>query len=257
MKQEENIKYWNKKAREATNDNQLTHQDLFQKQLELNFISTHLKSNTDVLEVGCGNGFITEFLCQYVNHVDAFDASDEMIKRASLRLQRKNCNLFVKKLPSPSPEGLKPFYDAIISVRVLINLESRNAQSKAIKWIASKLKPGGIFLLLEGCKEGLNSINDLRTAAGMKPIKTAEYNINIEKSWLEQNAEHHFYISQKDGIGTYDFLTRFFYPLLTGEDKVQYNTDFHEAALKAEKVTPKNTYKFLFSRLLMYKFIKR
>jgi len=257
MRQKENIEYWNRRARESTNDNQVTHQDLFQKELELNFISKHLKSGINVLEVGCGNGFVTEFLCQHVNHVDAFDASSEMIKRAKLRLTGKKCNLFIKRLPLPSPEGLKSYYDAVVSVRVLINLENQNSQSQAIEWIASKLNSGGIFLLLEGCQNGLDAINSLRIAAGMKPIKTAKYNINLEENWLELKTKRYFDIAQKDGIGNYDYLTRFFYPLLIGEDKIQYNTDFHEAAFKTEKIMPENTYKFLFSRLLMYKFIKR
>jgi len=257
MRQKENIEYWDERARELTNNNQVTHQDLFQKELELNFISKHLKSDINVLEVGCGNGFVTEFLCQRVNHVDAFDASSEMIKRAKLRLMGKKCNLFIKKLPLPSSEGLKLFYDAVVSVRVLINLENRNSQYNAIKWIASKLNSGGIFLLLEGCQNGLDAINSLRIAVGMKPIETAKYNINIEENWLEQKTRRYFDIAQKDGIGNYDYLTRVFYPLLVGEDKTQYNTNFHQAAFKTERVMPENTYKFIFSRLLMYKFIKR
>lgn len=257
MKQKENTEYWDKRAIELTDDNQVTHQDTFQKQLELDFISKHLKAGTNVLEVGCGNGFVTDFLCKRANHVDAFDASSEMIKRAQIKLKGKKLNLFIKKLPYPSDEGLKPFYDVIVSVRVLINLESLNYQYKAIEWIASKLHPGGIFLLLEGSENGLDAINSLRMAAGMKPIKTAKYNINIEKKWLERKTKNYFDIEEKDGIGDYDYLTRYFYPLLVGEDKTKYNTYFHKAAFKTQRITPDNTNKFLYSRLLMYKFVKK
>jgi len=257
MKQEENKEYWNKRAKEIKDDNQLTHQDLFQKQMELNFIFDNLKPNQNVLEVGCGNGFITEFLCKHVNHVDAFDSSDEMIKRASLRLKGKNCNLYVKELPRPSTVGLKTFYDVIISVRVLINLESIEAQYKSIEWISSKLRTGGIFLLLEGFQNGLDALNNLRTSANMKPIKVAKYNINLEENWLENSAGCFFKMEKKDGIGNYEFLTKFYYPLLVGEDKVQYNTDFHKTAFRVEQIMPNNFYKLKFSRLLMYKFVKQ
>jgi len=89
----------------------------------------HLASNMHILEVGCGNGFVTEFLSEKLDRVDAFDQSEEMISMAIKRLASKNnCRLFIKELPQPSHDGLELLYDAILSARVLINLPNHDAQ---------------------------------------------------------------------------------------------------------------------------------
>lgn len=257
MKQSDNLEYWNKRAMENDGD-LITHRDLFQKKLELDLIAPHLKPNMHLLEVGCGNGYITEFLSEKVAQIDAFDISDEMIKRAKQRLSSKNnCRFFIGGLPEPSLNELEPQYDAALSVRVLINLPNREAQSKAIDWIASKLKQGGKLLLLEGSQDGLEALNNIRSAAGLSLLKAPSFNKNINRAWLEDTVCRNFKITSKSSIGMYDYLTRFFYPLLVGENNVQYNTDFHKAALEASKITPDDENMFQFSRLHIYILEKR
>jgi SAM-dependent methyltransferase len=256
MRQVENTAYWDRVAQESVQDPLATHRDLQQRELELDLIAPHLEPGMSVLEVGCGDGYVTEFLCPRVAHVDGFDASEGMIERARLRLEGRNCSLLVKALPSPSPEGLRPRYDAAVSVRVLINLEDRRAQEEALAWIAGRLRSGGTYLLLEGWEEGMDELDRLRTAAGLRPIERASYNLNLRRDWLEEVAAPHFEVAQRGSLGTYDFLTRVFYPLLVGEENVRYNTRFHEAAAQAARIAPDAGLPPA-SRLIFYKLIRR
>jgi SAM-dependent methyltransferase len=257
MKQEENISYWNMRAEGAENEDLITHRDLYQKKLELELLSKYLEPSMNVLEVGCGNGFVTEFLCQRVAHVDAFDAAEEMIVKARKRLDGKNCSFFLKALPSPSDEGLKPLYDAVVSVRVIINLENQKMQHRAMEWIAGRLRPGGVFLLLEGCEDGWETLSSLREGAGLSRLDRAAYNIDLRRNWLEETAQEYFHVHECGGIGVYDFLTRFFYPLLVGEKNVQYNTEFHKAAFKAAIASPLTGDMQRYSRLMFYRLVRR
>ncbi len=233
MKHEENIAFWNRQALDISDDDQVTHPDVFQKRLELDYLSNHLNPEMRVLEAGCGNGFVTEFLYDRVAGVDAFDASEEMVKRARKRVPGKKVSFFVKALPSPSPEGLRQHYDAVLALRVLINLENRDKQARAMDWIANRLNPGGLFFLLEGIQDGLDHLNTLRVPIGLKPLEPAAHNLNLTREWIEKTAAPYFDIIHESGIGTYDFLTRFYYPLVVGGENAVYNTTFHESAYRA------------------------
>ena len=254
MRQQENTAYWDGVARQSAHDSLAAHRDLQQKRLELELIAPCLEPGMRLLEVGCGDGSVTEFLCRRVAHVDAFDASEGMLSLARTRLAAANCTLLHKALPEPSPEGLRPPYDAALTVRVLINLEDREAQARAIEWIAAQLRPGGVYLLLEGWEDGMDALDELRRSAGMRPLARASYNLNLRQDWIEEVAGRHFRVARRGGLGTYDFLTRFFYPLLVGEDNVRYNTDLHEAAAQAALACPSACSP---SRLIFYQLIKR
>jgi len=237
VRQQENTAYWNKRAYEIKDEVMITHNDIYQKYLELDFIDQFLKPFMNVLEVGCGNAFVTKHISKSVAHVDGFDPSEIMISKAKqICKEISNVSLYVGALPHPSINELLSHYDAIISVRVIINLENQIFQNKAIEWIASKLKPGGHFLMLEGYEDGIRNLDKFRVAAGLKPISRSPFNVNLKKGWLENIVSSYFHINEYKTLGLYDILTRVFYPVYVGEDKVQYNTHFHESAYKLSKI---------------------
>jgi len=257
MRQDENTAYWDRIATQSDTDPHATHRDLWQRHLEWELIEPHLGPGMSVLEAGCGDGWVTELLCQRVARVDGFDASEGMLERARAKLKGRNCSLFVKALPQPTTDGLRGDYDAAVSVRVLINLEDRQAQAEAIGWIAGRLRRGGIYLLLEGWEEGMDELDALRVAAGLTPINRASYNLNLRREWLEEVAGRHFDVECRGSLGMYDYLTRVFYPMLVGEERVRYNTEFHEAAARASRLMPAEGRLASASRLMFYKLVKK
>jgi len=251
MDQSEIINFWDTRADSNIASDSLALQDQYQRKLEIDFILPELNKELEVLEVGCGNGVVTKILSELVKHVDAFDASKKMLERVEKNFIGDNCNFFVKSLPAPDEDGLKKEYDLALSNRVIINLADEQAQQEAIGWIASKLKKGGTYILIEGAREGANKLDEVRTASGMSPIARAKYNLDLTKETLERSISPYFTIEKRENIGLYDFLTRFFYPLLNGEKNIQYNTEFHNAAYKASKVIEKSASFNEYSRLYM------
>ncbi|MEO5378862.1 MAG: class I SAM-dependent methyltransferase [Magnetococcus sp. DMHC-6] len=232
MNQQDNLEYWNQRAITFQDDpDKATHQDLFQKKLELDFLDKHLSSEMNVLEVGCGNGFITEHISKYIKKVDAFDQSEGMIDLAKKRLSgRNNINLFINSLPVPNEELFDSEYDAVFSIRVLINIIDDDHRKKAIQWMANKVKTGGKLILMEGSADGLDAINAVRTTMGIDTLATPYYNINLRRYDIFQSIPKNFNLKHDHGFGIYDLITRILYPMLNKDNILQYNTNLHEAA---------------------------
>ena len=66
MKQTENLSYWEDQARDIEEEELVTHRDRYQKLLELEIIRPFLKPEMRVLDVGCGNGYTSEFMVDHV-----------------------------------------------------------------------------------------------------------------------------------------------------------------------------------------------
>lgn len=109
----------------------------------LSFVArmVHLKPffpyNTDVLEVGCGEGFIAEVLVENNCHVTGIDYSQEAIAKTS-RLPGEYIQVDVFKYQP------KKKFNWVICSEVLEHLED---DKKALKLMYLWLKPGGKLLL--------------------------------------------------------------------------------------------------------------
>lgn len=232
---EQIIEYWCKRAEELAGTLKVTHQDIYQKKIETEILDTLIDPYMQALEVGCGDGYVTEFLSNRVLTVDAFDASPQMIELAKKRLALKsNCYLWQDELPRPSHTP-KSKYDLVVSVRVLINLPT-TYQHLALDWIASKVKTGGRFVLIEGSADGIANLNRVREQCRIPDIEVPEYNYNIHRDWLMPILKRDFKIVSEHNTGTYDYLTRVFYPQYVGKDNIEYNTGFHVAAYELPNV---------------------
>ncbi|MBF8272847.1 MAG: Methyltransferase type 11 [Magnetococcales bacterium] len=232
MSQQDNVDYWNHRAKAFQNDpDKVTHQDLFQKKLELDFLDRHLAPGMNVLEVGCGNGFVTEHISRGVNKIDAFDQSEAMIGLCRERLAgRSNVNLFVHSLPDIDEKLFDIDYDVVLSVRVIINIFGNQNQKMAMQWMASKVRPGGKLILMEGSAEGLAAINAVRTRMGIDALTAPHYNTNLSRDDVLQAIPKHFTLLDDHGFWVYDLVTRILYPLMNKGETLQYNTVLHETA---------------------------
>lgn len=203
--------------------------DTVQRELETDFVMEVLPKGARILEVGCGNGHLTKILREKAGFVDAFDYAANMIEKATSYAGEKNNRFFVDNVLEP--KNVQGPYDAIVCVRVLINLQDLEEQKRAIENLAGLLKPGGKLILVEGYKEGFDSVSKLRTNAGLPPLQPAAINFYSHLSELQPTLDKLFTIGERWHSGMFDYLTRVVYPLLVGAGNVQEAGDFHMKTL--------------------------
>lgn len=217
--------HWNDRALNEKNHEKVNIADTTQRDLETNFIIKHLNKNDSVLEIGCGNGFLTNILKDYVNSIDAFDYAENMILKAKETYSNKKIRFFHDNLLNPKEWNSS--YDVIVCVRVLINLKDLAEQKKAIDYMKAALKPGGKLILIEGYKDGFENLNQLRTSIGLEKLKPASINFYSYLDEIKKVLESDFYFNDFFHSGNYDYLTRIVYPALVGENEAHGHSDFH------------------------------
>lgn len=104
--------------------------------------------NKDVLEVGCGVGRWTSILAARGNRVCGVDISPTMVAETDRRLREKSqvAELQVSDMANFSSERR---FDCAVSVTVVQHIMDDGDFTRAIRNIASHLRPGGRFILLE------------------------------------------------------------------------------------------------------------
>jgi ubiquinone/menaquinone biosynthesis C-methylase UbiE len=218
--------HWNERAARIENDIEVNIMDIFQRELEYDYVCRYLQSDMRVLEVGCGNGFSTNRFRSLVRHIDAFDYADNMIARARERFGETN-NSFIHD-NALAPKNLGSDYDAAICVRVLINLRNLDEQRRALSNIARLVRANGLLILVEGFTEGFAALSDLRRQVDLPPLEPAKINFYSSVNDLMPDLEADFTLEDQFHLGAYDYLTRVMYPLVVGPDNAKHNSVFSE-----------------------------
>jgi SAM-dependent methyltransferase len=218
--------HWNDRAASVAKDVEVNLMDIFQREIEYDYVCRYLRLDMDVLEVGCGNGFSTERFRALVRHVDAFDYAEQMIERARQTFGETN-NKFIHDNVL-GPKHLVGPYDATICVRVLINLADLDQQKLALRNLGALTKPGGLLILAEGFTDGFDALNELRSKVDLSPIEPAPINVYSSLADLTPTIEELFSIDETFHLGAYDYLTRVLYPLLVGPENAIHNSNFSE-----------------------------
>jgi ubiquinone/menaquinone biosynthesis C-methylase UbiE len=218
--------HWNERALTERNEAKVNISDTVQRDLELDFILTQLPVGSRTLEVGCGNGYVTQQLRKRVKHIDAFDYSENMIERARSSYGEKNNRFFHGSVLDRTTCEAQT-YDVVVCVRVLINLRDLHEQITAIDNMAYWLKPGGKLILIEGFREGFDYLNALRLDCGMPALQPAPINHYSYLDQLRGQIMGLFEIGTEFHTGMFDFLTRVIYPALVGADQLVASGDFH------------------------------
>ena len=82
----ETDKHWNERARSMMDAAKVNIDDTVQRDLELEFVFKNIDRGSRLLEVGCGNGYVTWQLRERVAHVDAFDFAENMVEQGKRTL---------------------------------------------------------------------------------------------------------------------------------------------------------------------------
>ena len=222
--------HWNERAASVADDIEVNIMDIFQRDLEYDYVGPYLSSDQRILEVGCGNGFSTERFRELVAHVDAMDYAENMIERARERVGERNNRFILDNILEPTQ--LEGPYDAVVCVRVLINLADFEQQQRALEVMASLLAPGGQLILVEGFVEGFEALSELRNELDLGSVTPASINYYSRLSDFMPLIERDFELADTFHLGAYDYLTRVMYPMVAGPENVKHNTVMSERCVQ-------------------------
>lgn len=190
--------------------------------LEIEEINSQLRAyltdrnlaEASILELGCGTGFLIEYLQkELVAHDLTFhgvDLSSNAIKQAKERAITKTSfskNDFLSFLDSSTEE-----FDAIITQRSIMALMESEEQDKMLGFIKSRLKPDGIALLSEGFIENVQEMDKLREKLDLEPIGTVWHSRYLTKKQVQDFLGNAQFI---DFSSTYWLVTRVISPYFT------------------------------------------
>jgi SAM-dependent methyltransferase len=218
-------KHWNERAKSEPDVAKVNIDDTVQRDLELKFVFKNIQRGDRLLEVGCGNGYVTQQLRERVAFVDAFDFAENMVERGKKVYGETNNRFFHDSVLNPM--NTRGPYDIVVCIRVLINLRDLEEQTRAVRNIAGLVKPGGKVILIEGYREGFEAINAFRIGVGMPALKPASINYYCALSELMPAFQRDFTIADTFHTGLFDFLTRIVYPSLVGPDQATQAGEFH------------------------------
>ncbi len=186
MKKDKILEFWNSRATlgplAGTNDLSL-------KQLEMQTLSGYISDGQRVLDLGCGSGTAAFFLAENKSlKITGMDYSPEMVRQANHDRDKRGISPLdlnfevrdIRKINELLETQTTP-YDVIITERVLINLETWEEQKNAIYEIIKLLRPGGIYLMCENLRNGLDNLNQMRTSIGLEPISSPWHNRYLEQ----------------------------------------------------------------------------
>jgi SAM-dependent methyltransferase len=245
--QDQVLEYWNREEVESMYDKNLLN-------AEIELIRRHIPQNASVLDAGCGEGEGTIVYSSLSGvEVDAVDFSETRLAKARQRLEGRE-NVTFKQVDFLGSYDLPKRYDIIVSQRFLINLMEWELQQKVLSDQMGMLKPQGKLLMLEGSQQGVDSLNEFRTAWGMEAIPVKWHNLFFDDEALEafMRSQGHQLVDQ-DGLGSYFLLTRGVRPAL--DKALEWDCDFNRLAA-AERTEELLGFGAKFSRLKLWVFQK-
>lgn len=155
-----------------------TIQDMRTRQLEIEAISGYLRDGLEVLEVGCGNGYVAQALVERFRiRLDAFDYSPDLIAIAQARDLSRAMGRAAFRHGDVLALDAVARYDLIFTERVLQNLVDWAAQQQALANIAAALKPGGRFVMEECFWSGLDTLNAARAELDLEAVPESWHNV--------------------------------------------------------------------------------
>ena len=245
--QEEVLEYWNTDDVESMYDKHLLN-------AEIEIIRKRIPPGSKVLDAGCGEGEGTLAYSSIPGTVvHAVDFSEIRLKKARERLHGRE-NVLLKQVDFLGTYDLDDNYDVTVSQRFLINLMEWELQQKVLLDLMSMLKPGGKLLMLEGSRQGVDSLNEFRAALELEPIPVKWHNLFFDDLTLRNFMQQHGYtLVDQDGLGTYFLLTRGVRPAL--DEKLDWNCDFNRLAV-TNKTSQLLGFSTEFSRLKLWVFEK-
>ncbi len=186
MKAHEIRGYWEAQAAAHGEAPDASWSDIRVMELEVDEIVRRLPEGGRVLDVGCANGSSTvQFAVRKRIDVRGLDYVPRMVESARMHLEQVRDGLRGKvefdvgdMLDLPETNAS---YDAVVSIRVVINLGDWEQQARGLSECVRVLKPGGVFLLSEPTLQGWRRLNALRREWGLPDIAMPDFNNYLDE----------------------------------------------------------------------------
>ncbi len=220
--QKQVLEYWNDDHVESMYDKNLLNS-------EIELIKRYIPAGAKILDAGCGEGEGTLIYSSVPGvQVQAVDFSETRLRKAEERLKNRE-NVSLKRVDFLGGYDLDNDYDVIISQRFLINLMEWPLQQKVLLDLMSLLKPGGRLLMLEGSRQGVDSLNEFRVSWGLEPIPVKWHNLFLDdKTLVDFMTGQGYTLTAEEGLGAYFLLTRGVRPAL--DVNLDWDCEFNRLA---------------------------
>ncbi len=221
---------------------------------EIELIKKRIPENSKILDAGCGEGEVVAAYSSITGViVHATDFSDTRLRKAKERLKGRK-NIVMKKVDFLDKYELDKDYDVIVSERFLSNLMEWRLQQKVMLDLMAMLKPGGKLLMLEGSRQGVDTLNDFRSVWGLEPISVKWHNLFFDDNALIEFMKQQGYnLIEQEGLGTYFLLTRGVRPNL--DNNLNWDCEFNRLAA-SRKIKDLLGFNTKFSRIKLWVFQK-
>jgi SAM-dependent methyltransferase len=197
-----------------------------------NRITERLKKDWNCLDLGCGDGQSTLKFAQKVNSILGVDYISDYVQRAAKTTNESGISNAVFR--SGDALAMDEFglglFDAVITIRCLINLGSWANQVKVIESVSRHVRSGGYYFCCEGWLDGVLRLSEARQRCGLSEFKTAKFNVFIDRKIFESNVSAYFHIEEYCSLGFYTFMSRLFQPFLVFPEQPAHDHMLNQAA---------------------------
>ncbi len=129
-------------------------------------------------------------------------------------------------------------FDAVCTVRCLINITDPKKQKVALKNISHFVKPGGKLLILEGIADGRGEVNPLKSQRlGLPHLPDVKHNVDFPIDSTVAYLKTLFSSVTFEANGIYDLITRVIGPRLIAPKEPEYNSLTNQIAAECQMLT--------------------
>ena len=228
-------------------DYNTTASDYQLRELEIDTGSDYMYDGCKVLDAGCGLGYAPiQYASRKKVEVHGLDYAENMIKTAKELFDKNHPRLkgsvhFVHGSVADIPYPDNTF-DVVTTSRCLMALLDWELQKKALQEIHRVLKPGGVYVFMEGTHEGLERLNSMRQKFGLDAIaadgKDRLLTLKFNELELLEYCKAFYEHETTKRFGMYYFITRVIQPLLVAPDKPSYDHKINKVAREICKLFP-------------------
>jgi len=232
----------------AKKSSKATAQDYLLRELEIETGNSFMKGKSRTLDVGCAIGYTSIEYAKRNPKIKSYgiDYSENMIKRAEAAKKRqpeeiKNRLEFqtasVVELPYPDN-----YFDVVTASRCIMALLDWDRQKKGILEVQRVLKPGGIFVMMEGTVQGWEKLNKTREQFGIEPISMDTSKgldtLKLDEKKLMPFLEKNWEVKEVKRFGMYYFISRVLHPMLVAPNKPKFNAKINKIAFEVARQIP-------------------
>lgn len=236
--------HWTNWAKTYKSDVRATTKTPTIKQLEIFALKRALKrtglttkSEANILEVGCGNGYnclglANEFPGTSITGVDYIEEMVEHAKtiRDEAGLQKRVHYYQGNILELAKHPQLTKSFDVVFTDRCVINLNSPELQLEGIKQLLSKVSAGGHLILIENMQHSYDWQNQLRSSVDLPERTPDKFNLFLDEASLVKSLGNHVELIDSENFAAlHDLLLYVLVPMINNGE-VDYDHPIVSAA---------------------------